>query len=553
MVFSIAMRRALLAGVATACMSAPAMAQAQDSSGRIQELERQIRAVQMQQARQIQQLQAELRHMRTQVAIHAQKVEVAHQRAIAAATQAHAEAQKAHQEALVVHHDAEHITDAFSRLPPPPQGSPIGGPAFTQVEKGAPGVRVGFERGRPTLSAIDGRYAFAVGLALHYDMGGYIMPDPAPGTRPAVTRLTSFGTNLRRGRIPFMFRYGNVTANITPEFGSSVDGAAGLYEANLNYSGIQPFVFTLGYFQPRVTLEDSTSSNEFLFLERPSIVDIARNIAAGDARATAGGKANGKRWYAALYGTGSSYGSQMTETLSGNQTGGVVRVATRPIAAKDVDMHVGFSASKAFNLDDVNGNTTLRLRDRPEVRIANIRLIDTGSLSATSAYEYGPEFGFRYKNLLIQGEWIAIGVDQKPSGTLPRPSLGFGGGYASISYVLTGEVRQYDPSAAAFRGPSPVHNFDPSHGHWGAFELVARYSIADLNSNVTPGIAASVTGGTYGGRQAVFAAGVNWYLNRHFRFMLDYNYIDVDRMNSAGKVQIGQTLHSIVGRAQAAF
>ena len=32
------------------------------------------------------------------------------------------------------------------------------------------------------------------------------------------------------------------------------------------------------------------SSNDFLFLERPSIVEIARSIAAGDGRAAVGGR-----------------------------------------------------------------------------------------------------------------------------------------------------------------------------------------------------------------------------------------------------------------------
>jgi phosphate-selective porin OprO/OprP len=61
-----------------------------------------------------------------------------------------------------------------------------------------------------------------------------------------------------------------------------------LYEANLNFTGIKPVTVTIGYFKPWFSLYDSQSSNDFLLMERPSIIEIARNVAAGDARASAG-------------------------------------------------------------------------------------------------------------------------------------------------------------------------------------------------------------------------------------------------------------------------
>jgi len=64
-----------------------------------------------------------------------------------------------------------------------------------------------------------------------------------------------------------------------------------LYEANLKRTGFKPVTATVGYFKPWFSLYDSESSNNFLLMERPSIVEIARNVAAGDARATVGAKA----------------------------------------------------------------------------------------------------------------------------------------------------------------------------------------------------------------------------------------------------------------------
>ena len=86
---------------------------------------------------------------------------------------------------------------------------------------------------------------------------------------PGAQRLDSFGQNLRRGRLFFGFKYDDLQLNLTPDFGGSPDGTVGLYEANLNWSPVKPLTLTLGYFKPWITLQDSMSSNDFLFLERP--------------------------------------------------------------------------------------------------------------------------------------------------------------------------------------------------------------------------------------------------------------------------------------------
>ena len=125
---------------------------------------------------------------------------------------------------------------------------------------------------------------------------------------------------MRRGRIFFVGRYDDFTLNITPDFGGSPDGNLSsqfLYEANLNYTGFKPVTATIGYFKPWFSLYDSQSSNDFLLMERPSIIEIARNVAAGDARATAGLKASTDQWFAAWAMTGSQFGAQSSSLLNG--------------------------------------------------------------------------------------------------------------------------------------------------------------------------------------------------------------------------------------------
>ncbi len=169
-------------------------------------------------------------------------------------------------------------------------------------------------------------------------------------------------------------------------------------------------------------------------------------------------------------------------------------------------------------------------------------------------YEYGPEFAVRWRNVLFQGEYIRLGVDRNNGGAAVRtPGLEFSGGYAEASWVITGEPRKYVASAGAFGSPKPAREFSLQDGGYGAFELVGRYSHVDLDDKVTRALAASTTGGVYGGTQDVYAVGVNWYPNQQLRLMLDYDIINVDRLNTAGRTQIGRRVQAVALRAQAAF
>lgn len=427
-------------------------------------------------------------------------------------------------------------------------------PPSTSAPAAAPTAGgVSFPAGRPTLSSADGSTSLAVGLQLHYDVGGYFQGNRTPDTR-LVPRLNSFGENLRRARLPFVFKYQDVTVNVTPDFGGSPDGMATLYEANINYSPVKALTLTGGYFKPWLTLQDSMSSNDFLFLERPSIVEAARNIAGGDARSAVGARWAEDRYFFAAYLTGASYGSQTSGNATPQQTGATLRLAGRPVATDDWDVHAGFSASDAFRIQRSSTGQTLTVQDRPELRIDQNRLVSTGALNARSAYTYGPEFALRWRNFMLQGEYIRIGVDRTDGGAAVRtPGLEFSGGYAEASWVITGEPRRYVTSEGAFGSPRPARPFSLRTGGYGAFEAVARYSHIDLNDRVARGRPAASTGGVYGGVQDVYAVGVNWYPNEHLRFMLDYDIINVDRLNATGTTQVGQRIQAVALRAQAAF
>ncbi|ANA12869.1 MULTISPECIES: OprO/OprP family phosphate-selective porin [Acetobacter] len=407
------------------------------------------------------------------------------------------------------------------------------------------GMIIGFPKGRFTVASEDGAYGLSIGLAFHEDFGGFMGMSPRRGETKG--DFSSFTENARRLRIPFTFRYKDWVANITPDFGSgSADGSDGLYEANLNYTGLHNTILTVGYFQPRVTEEDSESSNDFEMMERPAITDIVRNIAAGDARFSVGGLHYEKRWWIAGYFTGQTFGNRAKDTNIGDsQTGGTFRVAGRPYVSKDIDVHLGLSAISAFKVNDGTNGRTYTFKEAPEVNLTTTALLNTGALrNIGSVWSAGPELGFRWKKLVLKGEYYHIGVTRnQQQGGQSLPSLSFEGYYGAANYTLFGKPRMYNEKEGAFSAPGVEHEFDPAHGYWGALELSGRYSVADFDDTANS---------VRGGRQTVWSGGVNWYPNRHFRVMLDFNHFIVTRNSQAYNI-LGRDGNSVAARVQAAF
>src|SRR5215469_14359484 len=323
--------------LAAACTAiTPSTAYAQDATTeRIEAIERQIKNL----TGELKQLKNELGAAKQQLQqsrSEAQRSKEEARQAREAADQARQDATRAATAETQATQAATQAQAALAAAPPAPSA-------------GGKGIEVGFPGGRPTIATSDGKMSFAIGMQVQFDTGGYFQ-NPLPTTQ--FPNLNSPGYNLRRGRIFFVARYDDFTLNITPDFGGSPDGNTSsqfLYEANLNFTGFKPVTATVGYFKPWVTLYDAQSSNDFLLMERPSIIEISRNVAAGDARATGSLKASTDRFFVAVAGTGASYGAQTNGLLNGEQIGMVGRVAGRPYYDADWNFHLDASGEYVFH------------------------------------------------------------------------------------------------------------------------------------------------------------------------------------------------------------
>jgi phosphate-selective porin OprO and OprP len=526
------------AAIAFCAALVPVMANAQDAA--IDRIERKILGLQSE----LQRLKSELGEAKQQLRQSRNEAQRA-QREVRDAREA---AERARQDALKI----ATVESQTTQTAPQAQAVAAAPPAASAASEA---VAVSMPEGRPTIATADGRLSLAIGGLMQFDMGGYFQN---PNKNTQFPELND-GVNLRRGRLYFVGKFDDFTVNITPDFGGSPDRSPTLYEANINYTGIKPLTATVGYFHPFVSLEDATFPGDLLFLERPSIINIERRVAAGTRRASLGANAATEDYFASAYLTGPRFGAQNPTLLNGEQLAFIGRLAARPYHDEDWNLHAGFSGQTVFH-PNINASgtpgvsqTTLTLDDEPELRIDFNKLVDTGPLSARGASVYGGELGASWRNFLLQGEYYQIGVTQSKLPDVPAPRLGFNGGYVEGSWVLTGEPIPYDAERAAWSRPKVDHPFNLAEGGIGAWEIAARYSTVDLNSNVIPGVSQTVTGGVYGGQQQIAALALSWYPNDWLRFMLQFQYVDVNKLNSAGTIQIGQRFETIAARAQAAW
>lgn len=421
-------------------------------------------------------------------------------------------------------------------------------------------VTTTLSNGKPSFATADGRFTANIRAIVMADAGKYFQKDNLGAS--VVGRDLNEGVNFRRARVGFDGRlFRDFDYAFVYEFGGSGAEEAGrLYEASVTYTALKPLRIKLGAFEPNIGLAAATSTSAMPLLERPAPAEAARNVAAGDSRAALQLTANGMRGDGDT-GVGLRWlvsGALTGNTLGGShqfdeQTAAIGRIAIAPFGSTAWQTHFGANYQRVISPNDATGGGAgvrypIQIRDRPELRLDGSRLVDTGAIDAEGAQVFGLEAAAQVGPFLIEGERFAYEIARRAS-ALADPK--FDGWYVQGSWVLTGEPRLYDPLEGRFAAPRQNVNFAPAEGAWGAFELAARYSVLDLNFREGAG-GAIPADGVRGGEQKILSLGLNWYLNPAIRTMINYQHVEIDRLNAAG-VQIGQTYDAVAARAQFTF
>jgi phosphate-selective porin OprO/OprP len=410
--------------------------------------------------------------------------------------------------------------------------------------------RVTLAKARPTITSADGRSSISLRSviqldAAHYDEGGDGgATDYRRGSvgatanrESAAARDFSDGAYFRRARFGFEGTLArDFTYRVIAELGGSgTEGPTRINDFWLGYSGFGPFTLQVGAFSPAANMDDGTSVESSLFIERASPAELSRTLGGADGRIGIGVRGSGSRWMSAL--------TLTTRTVNDaevfdSQLAAVGRFGGLIATSADYNLHAGLSGTWVFQPPGqgpaaaATQRHLLRFRDRPEIRVDSTRLIDTGSIDADSAYVYGLEAGATWKNWYLQGETFRYGIERTAAtAVLPDPT--FEGFYVQGSWILTGETRRYDAASGAFQSPRPFIPFTSAGGP-GAWELALRYSHLDLDFHSGLAGTAATADAIRGGVQDIWTFGVNWYVNPNVKLMLNWLHVDVDRLNPAG-------------------
>lgn len=400
------------------------------------------------------------------------------------------------------------------------------------------GVVVSMPNNRPTLATADGQNSISLVGRVHWDVGDYVNYHPenvrgTSGTTATPDDLNS-GQNFRRARFGIQGKVlGDWNYALIYDFGGTNDSGAGganaggIETAELSYNGFRPFTIEGGAEDVPYTLDEATSSNDIMFIERASSQVIAANIAGGDFRSNFGGHWNTDRAWIGAYFTGPQTGS--IHTGIAQQLGAVQRATYQVLQNDQYSLHVGGDAEELIKppISGAGGFRDLTvLSDRSELRIDPATILNAGTLGTatnpvTGAQVYSLETAGGFGSLFGQAEYFHTDVQRSGLST-----ASFNGGYGEASYTITGEHRKYNPATGAYGSITPDHPFDIktfNQGNWGALEFGARYSAMDLNSNYFSGATTGAgSNAVDGGFQQVITLGTNWYVNGNIRFMLDY-------------------------------
>ncbi|HWZ05499.1 MAG TPA: porin [Bradyrhizobium sp.] len=519
----------------------------------------------------------------------------------------------------------EKPVSAAATLPPPAQPQPSSAPPSGIPAPALPAkVLMTYDRGYHFgFSDATGDNTVELFGRLQVDAGGYTGYNPAPMTLDR--KGLSDGVDLRRARIgvigtfmtdwhyAFVYDFGNssdssninnalASANSSTSPTTSNTFLSGVENAFLTYNGFYnqgrpfPVAFDFGIMDVPWTLEEATSSNDLMFLERSTAQVIATSFGGGDFRSSLELRSNNDRYWLGLFLTGPNAGALHTAGAScntgtvavtpgtpcvtsaqmtglGPQLSFLARGAYQLVQEKDATFHLGFNYANLF-APRIGANAEgILLADRPELRVDPTSFLATGNIPASGGQVYGVEVAASYKNLFAQGEYYHYVVDTRAGvptvpgnlqGGVPGPSLNFDGGYVQASYSIGG-TRHYDATRGAYTGVIPENPMAPGSSGWGALEFAGRFTFVDLNSpyltTATLGPAFSApgvfTGGTTtygGGKQTSYGAGLNWYPNYNMKFMLDYEHVVVDNPQFFGGPNYrGATIDWIAARSQIVF
>ncbi|WP_197744674.1 OprO/OprP family phosphate-selective porin [Candidatus Nitrosacidococcus tergens] len=280
------------------------------------------------------------------------------------------------------------------------------------------------------------------------------------------------------------------------------------------FTGFNPVNFTFGYQRVPVSMESIVGSNWTTFQERSLANSLINNEVIGRRRLGLVMEASGDQWTHWTAQTG-FYGAGFNNIMeSAENWGASGRVTFAPIVNPSQVIHIGGSTYYRNFTNDPSLDFSVSPESHLSPNFIGTNLIPGAQNTLLLQGELSTVWGAFH----AQSEYLYTQIERKSSLSQPH----FNGWYTQAGYFLTGESRNYIPRKGAYGQTNPNHPMD--QGGWGAWEVAARYSTINLNSQ-----------GIYGGEENNFTFGINWWATHNTLFRANYVHAMANSHNSLAR------------------
>ena len=317
------------------------------------------------------------------------------------------------------------------------------------------------------------------------------------------------GTAIRRARLGFegtAFKYFNYRLEV--DFAGN---AVNLTDAYLQYTKIPKTLVTLGQHKAPFGLESNNSDNYNTFLERGMFTNAFGNAGAERRIGLSASYAPKEtlNLSVGLFGDNESISRSASAPVTDtpDESWGVNgRVTYEPVFDTGKIIHLGLSGYYRTALKSGDVEDAVRLTDRPNIRVDNGNIADSGVITDVRSLRYGgAEAAAVFGPFTLAGEVGRLWLDRDGAS-----NKHFTGYYLYGSYFLTGETRPF--RNGNFDRVRPFTELGKDG--LGGFEIALRYDY--LNLSDTPILARS------GNDAQSLTFGLNWYFNPYAKLMTNW-------------------------------
>jgi phosphate-selective porin OprO and OprP len=348
---------------------------------------------------------------------------------------------------------------------------------------------------------------------------------------------------------------------IMPDFGM---GNTRLFDAYADFRYFREASVTAGKFKAPVSLERLQSATALAFIERAYPTQLAPNRDIGFMLHGEFDRPGYPTNFAALernqtfhgnfpmymypdffsYQLGIFNGSRNNGNIDSDQNDSKevqARIFSHPFLHSGIEPLEGLGLGVAGTWGQPNSD---RLSNYQSPGLNNIFVYNAAARADGTQYRVYPQMYWIWGPFQFVGEYALSNLDvanqlivNSADHTVASTNQTDQAWNATVSYMLTGEenvfLRQgikprheFDP----MYGLRPDKPFDPTEGHWGAFQVAARFSTIDFDNDIfrntgtlrapiypfaDPRFSVS--------RATTWALGVNWWLNSNIKLMADYS------------------------------